>query len=155
MPDAASLSTLIGSINQAIGIGKFLRDTDKAFEQAEFRIKMSDLVDRLVDLKEQLQTNREENIELRAEVLRLKEALAKKSEVVFEVNKYWVNLNGEKHGPYCQKCYDKDGKLIRLQQDEVQGYGHYWRCTTCTESYDYPKIDFRRYESEGGLSNWM
>ncbi len=156
MPDAASVVTILGTINQAIGLGRILRDSEKAFDKAELRIKMSELIDRLVDAKEQLQTNREENIELRSEILNLKEQIGKRNDIVFEKNKYYLKKSdGAKDGPYCQKCFDKDEKLIRLQKEEVPGYPSHWHCTTCNMTYDYPKINYSNRNSGNNSSGWV
>lgn len=54
-----------------------------------------------------------------------------KEEVKYESPYYWKFRDGEKDGPFCQCCYDKNHSLIRLQK-RVKGY---WECKVCNNSY--------------------
>ena len=133
-----SITSIANSVNAAIGIGRILRDTDKVWDQAEFKIKMSDLIEKLVDAKDHLQSNREENLNLREENLDLKKKLTLRDEVEFDGTKYWgKDKEGKKSGPFCQKCKDVNEKLIRLQPDSNSG-GSYWTCFNCGGAYDVP-----------------
>jgi len=44
---------------------------------------------------------------------------------------YWKIEEGNKEGPFCQQCYDKNGELMRLQGN---GRG-YWECKTCKNNF--------------------
>jgi len=75
----------------------------------------------------------EENVELKEKISRLEEEL--KDRLVFEKGVYYLKEDDTKEGPYCQRCYDKDTKLVRLQDD-----GDHWFCYGC--SHGYPKTPF-------------
>lgn len=55
--------------------------------------------------------------------------------LVYEAPFYWLGKGVERDGPFCQKCYDADGKLIRLQKrlnnDE-------WDCFQCDSYFTGP-----------------
>lgn len=68
----------------------------------------------------------EENLILREEIKTLKENIQLKEELDFDGKVYWRISKGEKIGPFCQKCFDYEGKLIRLQSD-----GEYRDCNVC------------------------
>lgn len=43
--------------------------------------------------------------------------IGKKRSFVFEDSVYWKKLTGgAKEGPFCPRCRDSDGKLVRLQE---------------------------------------
>ena len=59
-----------------------------------------------------------ENAELRARVRELEEQARLRAELVFEGNAYWLPRDGGREGPFCSKCFDVDGKVIRLHHWE-------------------------------------
>ena len=82
------------------------------------------------------------------EHVKLKSEMDVKSNLQWERPYYFLKDGDSKEGPFCQKCYDTDSKLIRLQERD-QGS---WCCHTCTgyytdKNYNPPEIDF----SNGGL----
>ena len=72
----------------------------------------------------------EETAELKEKVRRLEEQLAVKGSLNFEKGVYYLQEDRKKSGPYCQRCYDKDAKLVRLQDD-----GDHWFCYGCSHGY--------------------
>lgn len=88
-----------------------------------------------LEAQEKIMQLREEHLNLREEVLTLREEsrllrerrdLADK--LAFEPPYYWLERDGRKDGPFCQVCWDRDGKLIRLQKGLGSGS---WRCEGC------------------------
>ena len=61
----------------------------------------------------------------------LKKQLEIKGKIKYEAPYYWLSEGEERDGPYCQVCYDKEGKLIRLQV-QVQGR---WLCLSCGKGF--------------------
>lgn len=55
-----------------------------------------------------------------------------KNGVVWEKPFYWNISKGQKDGPYCQRCYDKDELLMHLK-DHRNGM---WSCPECDTTYD-------------------
>ncbi|UCH62265.1 MAG: hypothetical protein JSU77_10720 [Fidelibacterota bacterium] len=87
----------------------------------------------ILALREAALELQEENAELKEKIGRLEEEL--KDRLVFEKGVYYLEDSGSKEGPYCQRCYDKDTKLVRLQDD-----GDHWFCYGC--SHGYPKVPY-------------
>jgi len=56
----------------------------------------------------------QENAELREELLTLKEAAKLRDVMVFHDNVYWMTRDGKEEGPFCPKCWDGDGKAVRM-----------------------------------------
>lgn len=96
----------------------------------------------------------EDNIELRKKVKELEGLIEIKEGVIWEPPYYFIEKDGKKDGPFCQNCYDKDGKLIRLQGSGSTAGS--WRCHTCDKTvrdgnYSEQAIHNRSGESGG----WM
>jgi hypothetical protein len=96
----------------------------------------------------------EENIELRKRVAELEESLEIKNNVIWEAPYYFIEKNGEKEGPFCQHCYDKDGKLIRLQSSRNTPGS--WSCLCCENVVrDDNYVERARTTRSGGPGSWM
>lgn len=75
----------------------------------------------------------EENMQLKKQLAEAEATLAVKQAVTWKPPFYWVKLGEKEDGPYCQKCYDTDRKLVRLQKnlnDETA-----WRGLACLKGY--------------------
>jgi hypothetical protein len=90
--------------------------------------KISNLRDEVLALREADVDRREELLKLREESRGLKEQLSLSDALKFESPYYWLNNNGQKEGPYCQVCRDRDQKLVRLIPRRVPGA---WDCKVC------------------------
>lgn len=92
----------------------------------------------LVELQETLVSLREYTVDLREEILRLREevkhkdeALALRRSLKYDKQMYWLEQEGGKlDGPYCQRCYDVRGLLVRLFSFSRED--RYWRCAECS-----------------------
>lgn len=82
-----------------------------------------ELQSRALDLQKEVHALYDENRDLKDENRDLKERLARREQLTFKNNTYWI---GEE-GPYCSRCSDTDGKLVRLhlQKDRRP------RCPSC------------------------
>lgn len=87
-----------------------------------------------IEEQEQIISLRDAIVELKAENTELKEQLAelkKKTDIqdrlIWEQPYYFLKDGEKKDGPYCQLCWDKEQKLIRLQGG---GKGE-WHCQCC------------------------
>ena len=74
-----------------------------------------------------------ENQSLRGEVARLKEALELQGTVKYNGGAYWSE-NGDRDGPFCTKCWEVDGKLVRMKHTEDQ----WFKCPNCKIGCDVP-----------------
>lgn len=98
-----------------------------------------------IEAQEKIMALREAAVELKAENTELKEQLAelkKKSDMreklVWEPPYYFLKDGDKLDGPYCQHCFDKDQKLIRLQRYGDGG----WECRACDNMF-YEKAGSR------------
>ena len=87
-----------------------------------------------MELRQQGVQLQEENVNLKLEVLDLKETLRNLEEALkVKKNLRWeppvyclIGEDGSKDGPYCQRCWDVENRLVRLH--EAMGG---WRCHQC------------------------
>lgn len=93
-----------------------------------------ELYEKIVDLREQILELRNENLTLKQELNELNQSVSTEDSLEYEQPYYWKKSNGENvDGPFCQHCYDKDEKLIRLQEGRTGS----WTCLGCKNTvYD-------------------
>ncbi|MFB0516855.1 MAG: hypothetical protein ACETWG_09680 [Candidatus Neomarinimicrobiota bacterium] len=99
--------------------------------------KAAEAQEQILALREAALELQEENVALKEKVRKLEEELHVKGRLVFEKGVYYLVEEDTKEGPYCQRCYDKDTILVRLQDD-----GDHWFCYGC--SHGYPKHPYTR-----------
>ncbi len=89
------------------------------------------------DLYKQLDSLGQENSSLKSRVQQLtkenqaiKHELKIQGELEFRNNSYYVKQSdGTLDGPFCQVCWDADGKLMRLQEGATRGF---FFCAYCS-----------------------
>ena len=99
-------------------------------------LKLADLVGALAEAKLQIVSVQDIVTEKDKTIKELEQRLDLKRKMNFERPFYWIQDNNEKDGPYCQKCYDSEGKLIRLQQRENRDE---WDCLECGGYFTGPR----------------
>ncbi|MGE4293689.1 MAG: hypothetical protein AB7E32_15940 [Desulfovibrio sp.] len=105
-------------------------DLAKAGHWEEARETLRDLQDAYLALCE-------ENQALKQQLCEVADTLDLAGNMRFDGQKYWLKSEDRQEGPYCQLCYDRDGNLVRLQQQE-----RHWQCKSCGNLYlklDAPK----------------
>ena len=96
--------------------------------------KLGTVQDTLFHIREELLLLQEENQRLKGTMKELEEKLSTKEKLIWEKPSYWLKENDSKDGPFCQKCYEADQKLIRLQG----GGNDVWKCHQCNSVYYGP-----------------
>ena len=157
--DLAAIGSLLGSLKTATEIAKFMRESDLSLEKAETKLKLADLMSALADAKIEAAEIQQAILD-RDEAIRELKATAKvRGDLVWRQPCYFLKTAEGAEEPYCQNCYDSDGKLARLHTD---GQGHF-QCRVCKQSY---KTEERAKKDSDALkaaqdrrnqrsSNWM
>lgn len=83
--------------------------------------------EKIMELREAAILLQDENHDLKELVRSLKEQLETKGKMNWEKPFYWLKDGDDKNGPFCQVCWDKDDKQIRLQGGE----NGTWDCGVC------------------------
>ena len=92
---------------------------------------------KIMNLREAALELQEENVDLKSHIKKLEEELKIKESLEYSRSCYWLwkeNDAGDftiKDGPFCQRCYDVEQKLIRLQD-----WGEVWMCMSCEKTYE-------------------
>lgn len=77
------------------------------------------------------------NLDLRLELRAMQESLQERDTMLYEAPFYFL-VDGEKRsGPFCQRCYDSDGKKIHLIEHSFREGSH--RCNVCASYYGPPR----------------
>lgn len=120
---------LIGKVSKVLNS---VRERAKRSKDAALNENISGLYDDFLDLKAMVLRLTEENAELRGK-LAAQAVEPQKPEIrqVGETNYYYV---GEQ-GPYCQPCYDGNGKLVRLMPPEQHSGGTCRKCRVCRQVF--------------------
>ena len=90
-----------------------------------------DLYRKIVELEGEIIELTGQNRLLIEKTRELEQALKIKEALVFAENVYWLGDEEGRDRPYCQRCYDVNKKLIRLQQ-----WDDAWACFECKQHYD-------------------
>lgn len=150
--DIAAIPTLLGSIKTATEIAKLIKSSDLTLEKAEMKLKLAELISALADAKIEVTDIQQSLIDKDAQLRELQTQLEIREKLQWEQPFYWLHKDETKEGPFCQQCYDKDHRLMRLQGN---GEG-YWECKTCKNTYmdaqyraniqTYNSSDYNPYE---------
>jgi hypothetical protein len=100
-------------------------DYFKAAYDLASKAQSVDLQRELMAMREDYNTLHEENLNLRGRVKALEEQLAVKGALVFRDPAYYLTHDdGREDGPFCQRCWDVDRRVVRVRLVEVVG-GHW------------------------------
>ncbi|MGK4305124.1 hypothetical protein ACSMFS_21340 [Shewanella xiamenensis] len=129
MVDIAMVSAALTSIKTATDVAKLIKDGAKQLDQAEFRLKLADLLGNLADAKIEIVNITELLAAKDAEIRSLQAQLELKDNLIWEEPFYWKITDGQRDGPFCQQCFDASNKLIRcINKGYQKGV---WHCHTC------------------------
>jgi hypothetical protein len=76
----------------------------------------------------------EENEILKKQLSEVADVLDLAEKIQFDGQKYWLMDEGERKGPFCQVCYDRDGLMIHLHEHD-----NHWECQNCRSLYMIPR----------------
>lgn len=129
--DIGSISTILGSLKTATEIAKLIKDSDFSLEKAEIKLKLAELISSLADAKIEVADVQHALLDKDEEIRKLAAALEVKESLVYQKPSYWLDDNESLDGPFCQRCYDVERRLVRLQDDG----GGQWECMACKSEF--------------------
>ena len=134
------VTAALASIKTATEIAKMIREGGLTLKDAEAKMRLAELVGALADARLAMADVQESLLDRDVQIRALEEKLALRGKMVFEQPLYYLVDGSLREGPYCQPCYDSDGKLVRLQ-----GTGDgYWLCQVCKN----PSIEKRYHDRQ-------
>lgn len=129
MVDIAMVSAALTSIKTATDVARLIKDGEKQLDQAEFKLKLADLIGNLADARIEIASITELLAAKDAEIRSLQAQLELKDNLIWEEPFYWKIKDEQRDGPFCQQCFDASNKLIRcINKGYQQGV---WNCHTC------------------------
>ncbi|MEM7009921.1 MAG: hypothetical protein AAF585_00430 [Verrucomicrobiota bacterium] len=134
--DVTTITTALGGLKTATDIAKTLKNIDGAVESAELKLKIIELLDALVETKSSVVDLRSLLEEKETEIAELRKEMDMKRALIYESPFYLTREEEKSDGPFCQSCYDSEGKLIRLQPRGTTAQE--WQCLNCGEHF-FPK----------------
>lgn len=154
--DLSAITSAYTALKAIKDVGTSLLEA-KIDKEAEKRVNeafenIGTVQDTLFYMREDLLRLQEENRELKEAARVLEEKWSIKEAMVYKAPSYWLKKGDSEDGPFCQKCYDADEKLIRLQG----GSNDYWMCKQCNSHYTGPnhKVVGPVVVSSGRKSFW-
>jgi hypothetical protein len=117
------------------------REHATATNDTEMKLLINAAYDQMAALREAVGRVTEENDQLRSALDALEKAQAERPELrqFGDTNYYYVGSKG----PFCQACYDKDGKLVGLLPPENWNRGVRRECPVCNDYFYEKRMDFR------------
>ena len=100
------------------------RKSAEIFKNSKHKMQVADLISALADAKMTI-------VSLQQEINNLNEKIKIKDKIIWVSPYYFIEKEDGKDGPYCQKCFDSDNKLIRLYEIITRN----WKCKDCNNSY--------------------
>lgn len=130
--DLGSITAVAGSLKTAAEIAKFIKDSDFTLERAELNLKLAELMAALGEARMEMGGLQMTLATAEGRIHEMERQLKVKSTLIYEPPAYWTEENGRRDGPFCQRCYDAEGKLVRLQESNgVRALA----CRSCSSAY--------------------
>ena len=133
------------SLDTATAIVKTYMGAKEAIDEIEQKAKNLELMENILAAKSNILELKSTLIEKDELIKKLEDKLRIEQEMEFEEPVYWHIIDGEKNGPFCQKCYDDNKKLARLQSKSSK-YEGTWECTICNTHYETK--EYKKGQSE-------
>jgi hypothetical protein len=116
------IANILGSISSAIAVTKELVQIDKAFDEAQWKLKLAELTTALADAKIGLAELRDEIQARDAEIAKLQKAFAFQGECIRVGDDIYEQRDGKPVGmPFCPRCHGVDGVFVKLVETIEQG----------------------------------
>lgn len=146
MPDPATVSAIFTSLKSAIALARAAKSAADAYADSPLKFQLVELLDALVEAKSvageaelEILDLKRQLVEANDEIRTLKASQKLQGEVVYECPVYWREEGAKREGPFCQRCWDSDSKLIRLHTKA--DYPGLFMCKECKNNFTSP--DYR------------
>lgn len=126
-----TVSGALATVTTAIEMIKVLSAAKGAMADAATKMKLAELISTLADAKVDIAAVTDSVLAKDEEIRDLKGKLELKETLVFDRGVYWARSRDGQDGPFCQKCWDYNEKLVRLQKGQHQR----WMCFQCQITY--------------------
>ena len=136
--DIGTISSAYTAVKAIKELGSLLLeakiDSESKQRVSEVLEKLGGVQDTLFYIREELLRVQEENHSLKERIKELERKQSEKEKLQYIKPSYWIIDQEKKDGPFCQKCYDANQLLIRLQGEN----NDIWHCHECKSIYYGP-----------------
>lgn len=84
--------------------------------------------EKIMELREAAVELQDEVHDLREKIKQVEEELRIKGQIRWKSPYNFLDAEDGEEGPYCQRCYDVERKLVRLLELHAKGF---WTCHSC------------------------
>lgn len=132
------MADVLSSIKASIEAIKKLLALDEKVRMSDMRGLLLEAQERMLDAKTEVLELREENLRLKEELKALEELPSVDDNLELKGELYWMITppKGRSSGPYCRKCYDMEGILMLVNENNIhfKVFGTY-QCPKCKTNY--------------------
>ena len=129
----ALLTNTLAVLKTAFETVSTLKDADKDFVEANYKVQLAEVFIKIAntmagfaELRKALDAKDEEIKKLREKV---------NGGVFWSEPFYWKKESETTTGPFCQRCWDKDDRLMRVKFVGKYSAGDSWQCPDCRQSF--------------------
>ena len=140
------LNLIVNQTKSAINVLKYIKDSQNILDKSEQKIKLSELIESLTNLKVEISEIKSTMILKDEKILELEKKLNFKQNFIYERPYYWSYKDKIKDGPFCQKCYDLDEKIIHLDKWNEERYS----CSVCKS--EFMSLEEQELESKAAVA---
>jgi hypothetical protein len=114
MLELAAFTAALSSVGALIKVANESKNLELTSSLIELQQKILNMQGSFGELQQKYHEAQEQTRRLGDELRQLSDASALANDIVAEDNAYFLNKEGNKSGPYCTACWDRDRKLVRL-----------------------------------------
>lgn len=131
----ADIVSGLTALKTAFDIAKELKNATSAYNDAEMRLKFSELYSALSDAKIELADAQIEMYEMKKKIEELQNKLNTSDDLDFREAVYWRSspVEGKPNGPFCPRCYEGPEKKLS-SMSSVSGqftFAGKYKCNSC------------------------
>ncbi len=108
-------------------------DEVKSLVSIAHKLKDGELIAHVMNLQTKVLEYQDQIHRLEKENEKIKQEISTRQSLTFRKSAYFQETENGEDGPFCQRCYDVDKNLVRLQD-----YGHVFYCQQCRNTADKP-----------------
>ncbi|MGC9419878.1 MAG: hypothetical protein ACP5EN_12990 [Rhodovulum sp.] len=126
------LGSAITAISQTVNLAKGLRSVEHKLDLAELKLRLSEVIDGLLDAKQALQEAKQNEWELQNTISQLEQRLEEQGKYRDKDGLLFaLDDEGKEVGdPFCNLCFVREGKRYRMRFNNFAG-GNGYQCDNC------------------------
>jgi len=143
--------TAFSAISKAINAVKALREFEKKFDAAQYKLQLAELLESLADAKISIVELQDDLRSKESSIEKLRASFQRKSKTIeYDGFSYELNDAGKPYGyPFCNRCMTVDGLMIKVEEIPLApGGGNVTNCPQCNTKYSTYKAETIQHEFE-------